>query len=64
MNTYTKKGSKILIEGRINVENYKDKDDNPRTSTKVIVNNVEFLGTKEVKDDLLGDPVFGEDQPF
>lgn len=45
---YTKKGDKILIEGRLSVSSYYvSGDTNPRKSTTVIINTVEFLEKKE-----------------
>ena len=65
INTYTSKGSQLLIEGRLQIDNYKDKDGNARTSAKVIVDRMEFIGAKANKEsDFLGDPVDEGSMPF
>lgn len=42
--TYVVKGSKLYVEGEITYEKYKDKDGNEKSATKIIVNQVAFLG--------------------
>ena len=65
INNYTSKGSKLLVTGRLQIDNYKDKDGNARTSAKVIVDRIEFIGSKTNKEgDFLDDPVEGESIPF
>ena len=65
INTYTSKGSQLLIEGRLQIDNYKDKDGNARTSARVIVDRMEFIGAKVNKEsDFLTEPVVGEEIPF
>ena len=49
---YLKKGNKILIEGTLNVNTIKDKDDNFRSFTTVIVNKVEFVDSIKKENDL------------
>lgn len=46
-----RKGTRIALEGRINSQNYEDKDGNRRNSTKVIVSNVYFADGKGVGGD-------------
>lgn len=41
------KGSKILVEGRLQNSTYKDKEGNDRIATEVIVDNVEFADSKK-----------------
>lgn len=41
------KGSKILVEGRLQNSSYKDKEGNDRIATEVIVDNVEFADSKK-----------------
>lgn len=41
------KGSKLLAEGRLQTSKYKDKEGNERTSTEVVVDNVEFADGKK-----------------
>lgn len=40
------KGSQILVEGRMQVRNYEDKEGQKRYVTEVIAQNIEFLGSK------------------
>lgn len=42
------KGSQILVEGRIQVRNYEDKNGQKRYVTEVIAQNFEFLGSKPI----------------
>ena len=44
---YLRKGMKIAIEGRIQVDNYKDKDGNNRSTTYVQVLQHEFCESKQ-----------------
>ena len=46
-----KKGSQVLIEGRMQVRSYEDKEGQKRRATEVIVQNVEFLGSKKSDND-------------
>ena len=43
---FQSKGSQIAVNGRISVENY-EKDGQKRSFTKVIANEVEFLGSRQ-----------------
>ena len=40
---YARKGARVLVEGTLQVDNYEDKNGDKRTSTKVLVNNVELI---------------------
>ena len=44
---YTSKGSKILIVGKLQTNNYTDKNGNKRTSYDVIVDRFEFLDSRQ-----------------
>lgn len=44
---YQGKGSLIGVLGSLRTENFKDKEGNTRYKTYVLVNNIEFLGTKK-----------------
>ena len=44
---YIKKGTKVLIEGEIQNNNYKDKNGVKHYSMSVIVNNIEFAESKK-----------------
>ena len=63
---YTQKGSKLYVEGAIQVSSYDDKDGNKRYSTDIIVRNIEFIGgNKQNKEsDFLGEPINNGDMPF
>ena len=64
---YLKKGSKILVEGRLQNNIYTDKDGKKHYSEDVVVENVEFAGGKpaEKSDDRFkGEEVPEEDVPF
>ena len=62
------KGSKLLAEGRLQTSKYKDKEGNERTSTEIVVDNVEFADSKKKEQGNGGggnydyDPL--EDAPF
>ena len=46
---YTGKGSKICVQGRLQIDKYTDKEGNSKTSTNVVVSDFEFLSMKENK---------------
>lgn len=48
---YQNKGSLILVDGSISVNNYTDKDGNNRTSFEVMTSNVQFLNSKRTNDE-------------
>lgn len=39
---YVRKGSFIMVEGRITYREWRDKDENKRTVTEIVVNRVDF----------------------
>ncbi|MFP3393277.1 single-stranded DNA-binding protein [Brevibacillus sp. SIMBA_040] len=43
---YLRKGSKVLLEGRIQTRSYEDKEGNKRYVTEVVGDNVQFLSPK------------------
>ena len=51
LDNYFNKGSRIIIEGRLQQNNYTDKDGNNRTSYDVIVDNIEFGDSKKKASD-------------
>ena len=63
-----KKGSQVLVEGRMQVRSYETQDGQKRRATEVIVQNVEFLGSKKANEstpESFGDEVFPEEEiPF
>jgi len=45
-NTYLKKGSNTLIEGRLVIRSYDDKDGNKRKATEVVADNMQMLSSR------------------
>jgi len=43
---YMAKGRQIYVEGRLRLEQYTDRDGNPRTSPEVNANDIQFLGQR------------------
>lgn len=43
-NTYLKKGQQCLVEGRLSIRQYDDKEGNKRQSTEVVINTMQMLG--------------------
>lgn len=61
------KGSRMVIEGRLQTSKYKGKDGNEITSVEVVIDNVEFGGGSakpKPKDDFDGAPIPDDDTPF
>lgn len=46
LNKYTKKGSQILIEGRLRQNRFEDKNGNKRSVVEIICENFQFMGGK------------------
>ena len=46
-NTYLKKGSNTLVEGRLVIRNYDDKDGNKRKATEIVIDNMQMLGARQ-----------------
>lgn len=44
---YLKKGSKIYVEGSIRTEKWQDKDGKDRYTTKIVVNTMQMLGSRQ-----------------
>jgi len=63
-----KKGGQVLVEGRMQVRSYETQEGQKRRVTEVIVQNVEFLGSKKSNEstpESFGDEVFPEEEiPF
>lgn len=57
MAKYTKKGSKVLVQGKLRIESYNDKDGNKKYSTKVVVDTCTFLNKKEEANDYVGETI-------
>jgi len=45
-NTYLKKGMNVLVEGRLVIRNYDDKDGNKRKATEVVIDVMQMLDRK------------------
>ena len=41
---YLKRGDAVYVEGRLQIREYEDKDQNPHTSVEVVASRVRFLG--------------------
>ena len=50
---YQSKGSLILVDGSISMNNYTDKDGNNRTPFEVMTSNVQFLSSKKTNDETI-----------
>lgn len=64
---YTHKGSKVLIDGKVQLGSYEKKDGSKGYSTDIIVNQIEFLDSKgQVKpqDEEIWQPVDDDESPF
>ena len=63
-----KKGAQVLVEGRMQVRSYETQEGQKRRITEVIVQNIEFLGSKKSNEstpESFGDEVFPEEEiPF
>ena len=63
-----KKGGQVLVEGRMQVRSYETQEGQKRRITEVIVQNIEFLGSKKSNEstpESFGDEVFPEEEiPF
>ena len=47
LSKYFAKGSKLLVEGRLQQSNYEDKDGNKKSSTEIVVEQIEFASAKK-----------------
>lgn len=45
-NTYLKKGMSVLVEGRLVIRSFEDKDGNKRKATEVVIDNMQMLDSK------------------
>ncbi|MHB8152753.1 MAG: single-stranded DNA-binding protein, partial [Bacillati bacterium] len=45
-NSYLHKGSNTLVEGRLVIRSYDDKDGNKRKATEVVIDNMQMLGSR------------------
>lgn len=61
---YQGKGSKIGVNGSLNIDQYKDSEGNNRTFTKVVANEIEFLESKNNSNDGAFTTITEDDIPF
>ena len=54
-NTYLKKGTTTLVEGRLSIRQYDDKEGNKRQATEVIINTMQMLSSPRDRQDNSGD---------
>ncbi len=45
-NTYLKKGMSVLVEGRLVIRSFDDKDGNKRKATEVVIDNMQMLDSR------------------
>jgi len=50
-NTYLKKGMSCLVEGRLSIRQYDDKEGNKRQATEIIINTMQMLGSPRDRQD-------------
>lgn len=50
LNKYFHKGDQLIVDGKLQVREWEDKDGNKRYSTEVIADNIYFCGSKQNKD--------------
>ena len=58
---YLHKGNRVIVEGSLNVSSIKDKDENLKTFTTVIVNKIDFCDSIKKEESEENPP---EDLPF
>ena len=56
LSKYFAKGSKILVEGYLRTSSYTDKDGNKKTSTEIIIEQIEFADSKKKPQDSTNAP--------
>ncbi len=54
-NTYLKKGMSCLVEGRLSIRQYDDKEGNKRQATEVVINTMQMLGSPRDRSESAGD---------
>lgn len=52
MNEYTKKGSKVLLEGRLKLDSWQDQQGNKKQKISLLVENIEFMDSKKDSENL------------
>ena len=56
---YFQKGSLIAVQGRLQTNNYQDKNGNNRTAIEIVANNVNFAAPKSANAAPMGDAGYG-----
>ena len=56
---YKKKGDWVCVQGRLEIDEWEDKDGNKRRTPQLIANSVEFVGNKT---NYVGDDSYGTQQ--
>ncbi|MBC5828756.1 MAG: single-stranded DNA-binding protein [Candidatus Eremiobacteraeota bacterium] len=49
-NTYLKKGMSCLVEGRLSIRSYEDKEGQKRKSTEIVINSMQMLDRQQRRD--------------
>ncbi len=49
-NTYLKKGMSCLVEGRLSIRSYEDKEGQKRKSTEIVINTMQMLDRQQRRD--------------
>ena len=57
---YQGKGSQIGVVGSLNIDQYQDQEGNNKTFTKVVANEIEFLGGNSNTEKKVEEPTFQE----
>ena len=61
---YTKKGSQVAVEGRINNYSYAHKDGTTRNYYRILVSSVQFLEPRKVEEEKPTAAVVNDELPF
>lgn len=62
--SFFKKGSNILVQGRLSVRNYEDENKQKRTATEIIVESFDFIDKSEKSDKQNNENVENDEFPF
>ena len=62
-NTYLKKGMSCLVEGRLVIRQYDDKEGNKRQATEVVINTMQMLGSRQDRERQESGEGFGNGAP-
>lgn len=62
-NTYLKKGMSCLVEGRLSIRQYDDKEGNKRQATEIVINAMQMLGSRQDRQQQESSEGFGNGTP-